>query len=264
MHAEIEPYLASSERVETRDIDWAEAARTGLSADEIFTLTYFADVENQSLRYLRMLLGMKIAFQPDVAAFLAIWNYEEFFHGHALEQLLTHCGVHIGSDRRERKRRDKRLNEYIEALLVPLLSRLYADAFPAVYLTFGAIAELTTLRGYESLAARSQNPALRLLAERIAKQERRHFAWYFNNAAARLDGSRTAQRLTRRLLRFNWVPVGAGIHEPDEVSRLFRILFYPRDSARQLVHGIDTKLASLPGLEGLALMQGYFTGAGLI
>ena len=264
MHVAIEPYIASSERVETRDIDWTLAAQVGLSDDEIFTLTYFADVENQSLRYLRMLLEMKIAYQPDVAAFLAIWNYEEFFHGHALEQLLQSCGIKVDADRRERKQREKHLNEYIELLLVPLLSRLYREAFPAVYLTFGAIAELTTLRGYESLAERSQNPALRTLAERIARQERRHFAWYFNNAEARLARSETAQRLTRRLLRFNWVPVGAGIHREDEVTRLFRFLFYPRPEARQLVQSIDDKLASLPGLEGLTLMQGYFERAGLV
>ena len=66
MHVAIEPYLASSERVDTRDIDWTLAAQVGLSDDEIFSLTYFADVENQSLRYLRMLLEMKIAYQPDV------------------------------------------------------------------------------------------------------------------------------------------------------------------------------------------------------
>jgi hypothetical protein len=264
MHVAIEPYLASSERVETRDIDWTEAARFGLSSDEIFMLTYFADVENQSLRYLRMLLEMKIAYQPDVAAFLAIWNYEEFFHGHALEQLLRSCGVRIEEDRREQKQRQKHLNEYIEIALLPFLSRVYREAFPAVYLTFGAIAELTTLHAYESLAARSQNPALRTLAERIARQERRHFAWYFNNAEARLARSTTAQHLTRLLLRFNWVPVGAGIHHKNEVARLFRILFYPRPKAQQLVRSIDEKLASLPGLQGLALMQGYFARAGLV
>lgn len=264
MHVQIEPYLASSERVDTRDIDWAEAGRVGLSADEVFTLTYFADVENQSLRYLRMLLDMKIAFQPDVAAFLAIWNYEEFFHGYELEQLLRSCGACLAADRREKKRRERGWNEYIEAMLVPVLSRLYADAFPAVYLTFGAIAELTTLRGYESLAARSQNPILRVLAQRIAKQERRHFAWYFNNAADLLARSATAQRLTRRLLCFAWVPVGAGVHRPDEVHRLFRALFYPRADAAALMQSIDAKIAELPGLEELSLMQRYFSRAQLI
>jgi hypothetical protein len=235
-----------------------------LSADEVFTLTYFADVENQSLRYLRMLLDMKIAFQPDVSAFLAIWNYEEFFHGYELEQLMRAAGVRIDDDRRQRKQQSARLNEHIESLLVPLLSRIYADDFPAVYLTFGAIAELTTLRGYESLAAHSKNPALRTLAGRIAKQERRHFAWYFNNAAALLDRSTRAQRLTRTLLRLNWVPVGAGIHQPAEVERLFRVLFYPRDDARETVRRIDEKMASLPGLGGIALMQRYFGRAGLV
>lgn len=264
MYAAIQPHIAAAGRVDTSGIDWAETARIGLTPDEVFALTYFADVENQSLRYLRMLLGMKIAFQPDVSAFLAIWNYEEFFHGHELERLLSVCGLRISDNRRELKQQSSRLNEKIEALLVPILSRIYADEFPAVYLTFGAMAELTTLRGYESLAERSQNPGLRLLSERIAKQERRHFAWYFNGAQALLANSPTAQRITRHALQLNWLPVGAGIHEPHEVERLFRILFYPREAARARVREIDARITSLPGLQGLSLLQRYFARARLL
>ena len=77
MQMEIARHIEKSGRVDTHGIDLVQAARIGLSDDEAFVLTYFADVENQSLRYLRTLLGMKIAFRPDVAAFLATWNYEE-------------------------------------------------------------------------------------------------------------------------------------------------------------------------------------------
>jgi rubrerythrin len=262
VYAEIHSFLANSGRISTAGIDYEAAARIGLSSDEVFALTYFADVENQSLRYLRTLLTMRVAFEPEVAAFLATWNYEEFFHGFELEQLLRACNVSPEPDRRQKKHEGARLNERVEALLLPLLSRLYEADFPAVYFTFGALQELTTLRGYEGLGARSRNPALSLLCSRIAKQERRHFAWYFRRARRVLEGSARARFLTRQALRFNWVPVGAGVHDDAEVARLFRVLFYPRERARAVVAEIDRRVERLPGLAGLGLMKRYFEAAG--
>jgi rubrerythrin len=264
VYAEIHSHVASSGRVSTKDIDYVAAARVGLSSDEIFALTYFADVENQSLRYLRTLLSMKVAFEPEVAAFLATWNYEEFFHGYELERLLSACSVSLSRDRRLQKLASARPNERIEALLLPLLSRLYEADFPAVYFTFGAIQELTTLRGYEHLGARSANPALALLCQRIAKQERRHFAWYFRRAQRVLRGSKRARFLTRQALRLNWVPVGAGVHTEAEVVRLFRALFYPETSARAVMEQIDRRIETLPGLSGLGLMCRYFERKGAL
>jgi len=75
--------------------------------------------------------------------------------------------------------------------------------------------------------------------------------------------SRGARVLARKLLEFNWVPVGAGIKSPDEVKRLFSILF-PVESARRLVREIDAKMGTLPGLEGIRLMEPYFEKAGAL
>lgn len=264
MYVETTRHVEKSARVSTDDLDLVRAAEVGLSDDEVFALTYFADVENQSLRYLRMLLGMKVAFEPEVAAFLATWNYEEFFHGYELERLMRACGVHIPEDRRVQKMRDSRWNERIERLLIPILNIVCTNELPAVYFAFGASHELTTLRGYEALAQNTQNPALKLLCQRIAKQERRHFTWYFQRAQRALDHSPRAQKLVRATIRFNWVPVGAGVHTPAQVERLFRVLFYPRARAADVVASIDSKICSLPGLSGLDPLRSYFERAGAV
>jgi hypothetical protein len=229
----------------------------GLTDDEKFVLTYFSDIERQTIRYLKMLLGMKIAFQPDVSAFLTTWNYEEFFHGHALAKLLENSGYSLSEERVNHVRRRAHMNEWLEILFAPLLSYVFRDQFPAVYFSFGAIQEMTTLKGYEQLEQITKNQALRILCNRIAKQERRHFAWYFNKAKEQLERSVSAQRLTRILMKFNWVPVGAGVKGKDEVFRLFHILF-PGAAGMELVSDIDDKIASLPGLKGLKLMASYF------
>jgi hypothetical protein len=257
MKSDIERYISASARIDTSDIDWNQAREAGLTDDEKFLLTYFSDVESQTIRYLKVLLQMKIAFTPSVSAFLTTWSYEEFFHGYELGRLMAVCGSPLEEDRVERVKRKARLNEWLEAAFAPLLSRVFSRQFPAVYLSFGAIQEMTTLRGYEYLRQYTHNPVLKILCERIAKQERRHFAWYFNHARELLLESSGARVLARKLLEFNWVPVGAGIKTDEEVKRLFTTLF-PRQSARKLVREIDSKIGTLPGLEGIRLMEPYF------
>jgi fatty acid desaturase len=263
MNSEIERYIAVSAKVETNDLDWEEAKRVGLTEDERFVLTYFSDIESQTIRYMKMLLQMKIALKPAVAAFLTTWSYEEFFHGYELANLLAACGHPLEEDRVEKVKQKAKLNEWLEAALGPLLSRIFYHQFPAVYLSFGAIQELTTLRGYEHLHKYARNPLLRVLCERIAKQERRHFAWYYNHARELLSESRGARILARKLLEFNWVPVGAGVKSPEEVKRLFSVLF-PAELGSKLVREVDEKMGSLPGLDGLKLMTSYFQRAGMV
>lgn len=120
--------------------------------------------ETQTFRYLRTLLGMKIALQPHVSAFLTMWNYQEFFHGHALAHLLKVCGAPLEQNRLEAVKNQAKINEILEKIFTPMLSHIFSDSFPAVYLSFGAIQEMTTLRGYE-LRKNYPSPILTLLRE---------------------------------------------------------------------------------------------------
>jgi hypothetical protein len=257
MSTDITRYLAASGKIETNDLDWELAREAGLTDDERFALTYFADIESQTIRYLRTLLQMKIALEPDISAFLTTWSYEEFFHGQALAKLLDVTGKTVDNDRVATLSRRARFNERLEAIAGPMLSTLFRNHFAGVYMSFGAIQEITTLRGYESLQTTTRNPVLRTLCERIARQERRHFAWYFNHAREELARSPRSRVLARTLLQFNWVPVGAGVKTETEVRRLFTILF-PAEHGDRLVQEVDSKIASLPGLDGIRLMRRYF------
>lgn len=261
MRSDIERYISVSAKIDTSDIDWNQAKEAGLNNDERFILTYFSDIESQTIRYMKMLLQMRIAFQPWVSSFLTTWSYEEFFHGYELGRLLEACGYPLEVDRVESTTRKARFNEWLEAMFTPLLSRIFSHQFPAVYLSFGAIQEMTTLRGYEQLYEFTNNPVLKILCERIARQERRHFAWYFNHARELLLESSGSRILARKLLELNWVPVGAGVKSPEEVKRLFMTLF-PSESGQKIVKEIDSKMGTLPGLEGIKLMEPYFENAG--
>jgi rubrerythrin len=246
----------SSEKLDLRGLDWQRAADVGLTDDERTILTYFADIEAQTLIYLRDFLGTRAAFEPDVASFVTLWNYEEYFHGEALARLLAVTGRPLDERRLARVRVGARVTERVEAALARGLSWAFPDDFPAIYMTWGAVQELTTLRGYERIAATTRNPVLAEICRRIAKQERRHFAWYFNSARTRLARSATARTITRRALAWFWTPVGAGVKSPAEVRRLMEVLF-PGEVLARVARDVDEKIHSLPGLDGVPLFARY-------
>jgi hypothetical protein len=255
----VEKYVDASEKLDVSDLDWDAAARAGLSDNERFILTYFADIESQTIMYLRDLLRTDAALEPEVTGFLAAWNYEEYFHGRAIGKLLAACGTPPAPPARVRGL--ARFREKIEALGGAMLSRLFPRQFPALYMTWGAINELTTLRGYERIAATTANAVLRELCLRIARQERRHFAFYFNGARERLRTSRLSRWLVRNVLSRFWSPVGAGVKSDAEVARLVSSLF-PGDAAAALAQSVDGRIAELPGLDGIGLMGRYTRSLG--
>jgi hypothetical protein len=258
LNADTNRYTSVSGKIQTDDLDWQAGRDAGITSDEKFVLTYFSDIECQTIRYLSDLLRMKIAFQPPVIAFLTTWNYEEFFHGQALNRLLAECGYPMEVDRVERVSQKAHISEWFEWAFGRVLARIFSDEFPALYMAYGAIQELTTLRGYERLALATRNPILKTLCERIARQERRHFAWYFNCAKENLAKSGTARFITRKLLELTWAPVGASVKSREDIKRLFSILF-PGESGRRVVVDIDSKIGALPGLSGISLMGSYFS-----
>jgi len=74
----------------------------------------------------------------------------------------------------------------LEQMVASLICQM-SKHFHAVYLTWGAISELTTLEGYHVLAGRTRNPLLAEILRRLAKDERRHFSFYYNKARTELQ-----------------------------------------------------------------------------
>jgi rubrerythrin len=252
--------LATSARLKVDDLDWRLAREAGLTEGERTVLTYFADIESQTVMYLRDLLRGPLAEDPDAIGFLSVWNYEEYFHGEALASLLQACGAGLPRDRVARVRRGAALLEWLQGILGRAAARLLPDAFTALYLAWGASQELTTLRGYEELEARTANPVLAELCRRIAKQERRHFAWYFNGARERLAGSPLARRLTRLAFARVWAPVGAAVKGKAAFAEVVRALF-PGRRAAEVAAEVEARISALPGLEGSSFLSDFLRGA---
>jgi hypothetical protein len=171
---DLEKYLVNSRKVDLSEFDLSKAGQYPLSPDEIRCLEYMMDVESSTIVYLRAVLRTCIIDDPEAVAFLSCWAYEEYFHGRTIRAFLKASGVNVAADRYVRVKSDATLRERLEEMGASLMCHLTRH-FHAAYLTWGAIQELTTLEGYGVLAARTANPLLRSILERIIKDERRHF-----------------------------------------------------------------------------------------
>ena len=101
---------------------------------------------------------------------------------------------------------------------------------------------------------------LKDLLGRIIKDERRHFAFYFNSAKEWLTDNEKAQRMDRWMLDHLWVPVGQGVKKLEEVDALALHLFDDEQGEEELLN-LDEKIGKLPGLSGVKLMSKALYGA---
>lgn len=248
----ITQHISVSKRVECEDLDWGLARRIGLTADEVESLGYFADVESQTVFYFLEVAKQKVARQPELLAFLTMWNYEEYFHSHAITRLLEECGADVPSaaERSQQNRGRARLKARVEDLVQSVLAALAPDTFVALWMTWGATQELLTAQAYEQIAATTGNPVAAELCRRIAKQERRHFAYYYNAAREQLDGRPVIQRVVRGIVQRFWTPVGNGVKTPIEAAEGAQKLF-PDNRFGEVMAIIDHRVGALPGMAGI-------------
>ncbi len=221
------------------------------------------DIESHTIVYLRDLLSTRVVRDHEVTAFLSCWAYEEFFHSLLLRRFLAAQGVAIEDQRFADLRSRTSLADRAIRPGIAILSRMTRH-FPAVHMTFGAINEISTLAGYQALISRtdfardgsgSPRPLLTTILKRIIKDERRHFAFYFNQARRRLRAP-AARRLTALLVRNFWTPVGVTVRGDPAMRRVCAYLF-PGEGGVERLSAVDRSIARLPGLEWFDLGARY-------
>ncbi|MFK7917093.1 MAG: ferritin-like domain-containing protein [Ilumatobacter sp.] len=252
MNFDIDKYLSTVAALDDSDIDYRVFEDRPLDADTLRCLQYMHDVEHHTTCYLRDLLVTSAHEDPAVTSFLAMWAYEEFWHGEAIGRVLQRHGMTSGRDRigetRRRVGRDRlRTLGFITASSI-------TDHIVAIAMTWGAINEWTTQAGYLRLAETAQHPELAVLLRRIARQEGRHIDFYAAQAEHRLASTK-AQRVTRFALKHKWKPVGSNVMQASETAHLVTHLFDGAEGAA-MAQRIDRRIERLPGLGGLGLIEG--------
>jgi hypothetical protein len=136
------------------------------------------------------------------------WRTEEFFHGRTIGQFLTACGVEFGHNRISEIHKQTAFAGGLKEMGASFICQMSRHSHGAC-LTYGAISELSTVEGYGVFANRTENPILAEILRRLAKDERRHFAFCYNQAKNQLQ-ARNAERLTTFIIKRFWLPVGGG------------------------------------------------------
>jgi hypothetical protein len=249
-------YLKASGATKPDLFDWSDPG-PALDDDALYCLGYMMDIESHTIIYLRELLSTAVVREPDITAFLACWAYEEFFHSETLKRFLASQNVTI-DDRRFADLRRQPPSDRIITALARFVSPMTRH-FPAVHMTWGAINELSTLTGYQAMIRRTRHPLLTTILNRIIKDERRHFAFYFGQARRRLE-PRAARLMTSFLLRRFWAPVGSPVRGVAAADRVCGYLFSDPEGVASL-QALDTVIAGLPGLEWFNLASRHCTGA---
>ncbi len=254
----LETHLAASQKIQTDDLDWDLAAKVGLTDDERNALRFFADVEGQTVHYFLEVAQLEASRDPETLTFLTMWNYEEYFHGHSLNKLLEVCGDKkvSASDRSANVRANARWKAKIEDLLQRAMAKVAPKAFVSLWMTWGALQEAVTCKGYEAMERTTSNPVLAELCRRIAKQERRHFAYYYAKAKEHLSKATFSQKFTRYIVSRFFSLVGSGVKTPAQMAFMLDRLF-PGALLDDMTSYVDKKLSALPGMEGLTVVREY-------
>jgi rubrerythrin len=250
--SDIAQHIAVSDRVEIDDLDWELARKHGLTEREIESLKFFADIESQTVYYFLEVAKLQVARDPELLTFLTMWNYEEYFHSHAITRLMQECGVKIenATERSTKVRAGARFKAKFEDFMQQLIAKTMPKRFVSLWMFWGALQECLTMQAYEEMIRRTENPVLAELFRRIAKQERRHFAYYFGQARTRLQDNPRNQRFCRFIARHFYAPVGSGVKTDAESAELVARLF-PNDRIIEVMSYIERRMAQLPGMAGL-------------
>jgi hypothetical protein len=250
--SDIAQHLAVSHKVEFEDLDWETARKIGLTQQETESLLYFADIESQTVHYFLEVAKLKVARDPELLTFLTMWNYEEYFHSYAITHFLKQCNVDVESatERATKVRSGARFKAKFEDFAQGMIAWSAPQSFVGLWMFWGALQECLTTQAYEELATNTKNPALAELCRRIAKQERRHFAYYFGQAKKKLEGRSGTQRFVRWIANKFYAPVGGGVKTDEEGAQLVAQLF-PKDRIFEVMGYIEKKMALLPGMDGL-------------
>ncbi len=251
---DIDNFTELSRRLDTTGIDFDAFRSQPLDESVLRCLRYMHDVELHTVCYLRDLLVTSAHRDPEITAFLTMWNMEEYWHGEAIGNVLAAHGEAAKRERLVPMRQRLQWKDRVAPILHSLGSSIVGESFISMHMTWGAVNEWTTQVAYSRLIVKAQHPVLTDLLKRIMKQEGRHIDFYASQADQRLEGNRRAQWMTRNALKRLWAPVGTTVMPASEVGHMTRFLF---DGTEGLAAAkrIDAKVDQLPGLHGLDLLQ---------
>ena len=262
MALDIDAYARTTAPLRWDDLDLDAFRDRPLSPDALRCIRYMSDVETHTVCYLRDLLVTPSHADPEVTVFMTMWNFEEHFHGVALDAVLDAHGIPTGPDHTRALRKGLGIKDRVEPIKQSIVANLIGTDFIATHMTWGTINEWSAHAAYTRMAQKEDHPVLTELLSRIAKQETRHIAFYNSQARLRLAASRKARAITKYSLTNVWTIVGGTIMPKPEIHHMLNYLFGGGEGI-EMVRKVDAKVDTLPGMAGLHLVEGQLRKYGV-
>lgn len=262
MSFDIDRFSRTSEPVRYEDLPFEEFQTNPLPPETLRSLRYMCDVEYHTVCYLRDMLVTPSHRDPEVTAFMTMWNREEFWHGEALAEVLRMHGITLDYNHLKAKRITMGWRDKLGPVKQSLLAGMVGQDFVAVHMVWGAANEWSAVAAYNRLAALQGHPVLAELLVRIARQEARHVAFYATQARERLARSTKAQKVASYALQRFWGPVGTGVMPDSEVTHVLKHLMSGPEG-RKAARAIDDHIRRMPGLSHLRIVENALDARGV-
>lgn len=241
------------------DVD-LEAFTVGpLSTHTVRCLRFLYNVERHTIRHLRDVLVTPSHTDPIVTEFLTGWAFQEFWLAETLDAVIARHPPPRAYPPPHQLRVAQELRDRFAPVRQALLANLIGEDFVAIHMTWAFLDSWVTGTAYARAAEHDDHPELTALTERICAVKELHREFYADQARHRLGGSRRARTLTRRALDLAWRVPGASIHAKAETRFVLHQLFDGHDPGRY-----DSKLDTLPGLDGLRIVSSAMATFGVI
>jgi hypothetical protein len=234
-------------------IDLAGFAASPLKPETLRALRYAAALESDTMGHLRNVLVTATHKDARVTAFLGTWAFEKFWMADALQLVIdAHPQVSLPDPRRANPvvRFVREVRERVRPIFGSVRAARLGEDMVAVHMTAGTIDGWFTEAALERIVQLDPNPALRAVVDSIVATKTRQLGFFESQARDRLSASPVTRSVVRRLIAASTVPLGAG--EASETRFFFTHLFA---DAPLEVRAVDAKISTLPGQEGLHLIE---------
>jgi len=239
------------------EIDTAAFETRRLKPETLRVLRYLIDIEQATMSHLRQVLVTATHKDARVTAFLGTWAFEKFWIADAFTRILELHGEEYATPTEHKRNVFARIGIRLGPITESFAANRAGEDMIAVHMAMGAIDEWVTQAAFARAIELDDHSELVKMVTTTRSIAERQLSFFEAQAHDRLERSEGARVLTRkRMAAASW-PIGAEAQPKADTAFFFHYLF---DGAPQLADDIDTKVAALPGLDGISPLRGTVPG----
>jgi len=251
----VRDYARTASGSHRAEMDLSAFADSPLRADTLRALRYVASVESATMGHLRNVLVTATHKDARVTAFLGTWAFEKFWIADALQHVIdAHPDVALPTP----KQRSRvaaffgEIQERVRPITGSIRANRVGEDMIAVHMTLGTIDEWMTQAALTRIVELDPNPALATIVEKLLAVQARQLEFFEAQSRDRLAAAEHTRVVVAQQIKAAQWPIGADAEAKSETDFFYSYLFASKPG---IAAGIDAKISTLPGQEGLPLIS---------